>query len=65
MAAAKQCDLCKTFFLESEEIGSLLLKEFDKNSEEFEAIDLCPECESSLASWKLSRKLRGAVTDGH
>lgn len=65
MAAAKCCDLCKTFFLESEEIGSLLLKEFDRDIEEFEAIDLCPECESSLSAWALSRKLKGTVTDGH
>lgn len=65
MAAAKQCDLCKTFFLESEEIGDLSLREFDKDVEKFEAIDLCPECESSLSAWALSRKLKGTVTDGH
>lgn len=65
MADAKRCDLCKRFFLVEDELGALLLKEFDKDTEEFEAIDLCPECESSLADWKLERRLKGTVTDGH
>lgn len=59
MAEAKRCDLCKSFFLVEDELGSLLLREFDKDADEFKAIDLCPECESSLADWKLERRLKG------